>query len=239
MNYEYNIFNLMLTTTFVSLSSIGILLQGSVTEWTKDIILEYKNNFPEAEIVLSTWPTDDLDKIPCKKVVSYPPQFTKPFKSNINHQIIGTLAGLKELDTEIILKCRTDQFIHNKKIFELYEKKCDKSKIMTSNYGTWEKIDYFASDLCQLATKKILLEYWNSIPYYDGSLPVVVEIYLTANYILRVKKDFNAWFPCLRKYFYVKSYIDDWKIEWEKIAKNEVYRNGFEKWYARNSKPQA
>ena len=33
---------------------IGILIQGSITEWTPHIINEYKENFPEAEILLFT-----------------------------------------------------------------------------------------------------------------------------------------------------------------------------------------
>ena len=40
----------------------GILLQGRVSLWTKDIITEYKTNFPDAHIVLSTWDTENVSK---------------------------------------------------------------------------------------------------------------------------------------------------------------------------------
>ena len=50
--------------------TLGILIQGRVTNWTKDVIHEYRENFPSAEIVLSTWENENLDKIECKVVQS-------------------------------------------------------------------------------------------------------------------------------------------------------------------------
>ncbi len=83
----------------------GILLQGRVSLWLKDIITEYKTNFPDAHIVLSTWDTEDVSKIDCDIIQSKLPSSTHPHNNTTNHQIIGVNAGLKKINSEIILKC--------------------------------------------------------------------------------------------------------------------------------------
>ena len=60
-----------------------------------------------------------MSEIDCDVVQSELPSPTYPHKNTTNHQIIGVNAGLKRINSEIILKCRTDQIIHNKNIFEL------------------------------------------------------------------------------------------------------------------------
>ena len=139
-----------------STPTLGILIQGKVSEWTKDIIHEYRENFPTAEIVLSTWTSEKTDDIPCKVIKSTPPKIMPPHTNSHNYQIVGTLAGLNSIDAEIILKCRTEQIIHNPNIFELFENECPTSKIMIPNLGTYEVPEYRTSDFCQIATKKLL-----------------------------------------------------------------------------------
>ena len=46
-------------------NKLGIMLQGPISEWTYDIIEEHKVNFPDCDIVLSTWITDDVKDIDC------------------------------------------------------------------------------------------------------------------------------------------------------------------------------
>ena len=67
----------------------GILLQGLVSTWTRDIILEYQTNFPNAKILLSTWTDQNIEDITCEIIQTDAPEFTKPHFSTINHQIIG------------------------------------------------------------------------------------------------------------------------------------------------------
>ena len=98
-------------------NEFGILIQGRVSSWTNDIVNEYKKNFPDAEIVFSAWKDEDVGGINCKVVQSEKPSPTYPHSSNINLQIIGSRAGLKAMNSEVILKCRSDIFIHNKNIF--------------------------------------------------------------------------------------------------------------------------
>jgi hypothetical protein len=217
---------------------IGILMQGPISAWTIEIVKEYKKHFPESEILLSTWNSEKVEGITCEVIVSDEPKSTSPYQSNTNHQKIGVLNGLKKFSSEIVMKCRTDQFIHNKNIFKIFENYCPKHKMMIPNYCTIESIPYFASDFCQIAAKEILLDYWNSIPYYDGSFMIYhPEIYLTQNYVLLNKKDMRSWSICLKEYYYVKGYLEDFQIEWEKMAKNELYRKIFNDWYPKCVKP--
>jgi len=195
----------------------GIVMQGRIYEDTKSIINEYLEIFPNIEIVLSTWTSEKTDDIPCKIVKNTPPEIRPPHNRSHNHQIIGTLAGLNCIDTEIVLKCRTEQIIHNPKIFELYENECPTNKIMIPDLGTYEVIEYRTSDFCQIATKELLLEFWNSIPLYDGSFAIDGGKYFTINFILNLKKDRNTWKDILYKYFFVKKFHDDFQIEWIKL----------------------
>lgn len=195
----------------------GIVMQGLVNDYTKCIVNEYLEIFPNIEIVLSTWTSEKTDDIPCKIIKSIQPEIKPPHNRTHNHQIIGTLAGLNNMDAEIILKCRTEQIIHNPKIFELYENECPKNKIMIPDLGTYEVIEYRTSDFCQIATKELLMEFWNSIPLYDGSFAIDGGKYFTMNFILNAKKDLNPWKDILYKYFFVKRFHSDFQIEWIKL----------------------
>jgi len=206
-----------------------ILMQGRISKWTSDIINEYSVRFPDAQILLSTWTTENIDGIDCEVIQTKPPGITKPHKSTINYQIIGTSEGLKKVDKSIVMKCRTDHFIHNSKIFEIYEKECPKEKIMIPNHGTYETINYRISDFCQIATKSILEDYWLSIPLHDGKKHIMDSSYMTENYITKIRNDKNAWKSILRKYFFVKDVHDVFQIEWEKLNNSEDYQDNYKR----------
>lgn len=211
--------------------SIGILLQGKISDWTGDIIREYKENFPYAKILLSTWNGEYTDDIECQVIKTNPPPLPEPHKSTVNFQIVGTRLGLDNLDTDIIMKCRTDQFIHNKKIFEIYKNSCSSEKIMVPELGTPKNMKYRTSDFCQVSHKKILLDFWNRIVLYDGANYEEAATYLTKNYVLNVKNDHQPWEITLRKYFCIKSFHEDFQIEWKKLNEFDdykiIYENGF------------
>jgi len=206
-------------------------MQGTVSNWTIDIIKKYKENFPDSFVLLSIWKEENFDGVECEVVKSDPPQLTQPYQSNVNHQKIGTLAGLEKMPCDVIMKCRTDECIHNKNIFKIFNDLCPKEKIMISNRATIEFINYFASDRCQIATKDKLLDYWNSIQYYDGSFSTIPEVYLTSNYIIRKKKDTRPWKNCMREYFYIKDAFVDFQMEWEKEMLDMERRRIRNNWY--------
>ena len=194
-----------------------------------DIINEYRTNFPTAEIVLSTWEGEYTDNLSCKVIKSKIPSVPESHKtSTVNFQIVGSQEGLKNLNTDIIMKCRSDQFIHNKKIFDIFKNSCSPEKIMIPNLGTAiRKVDYRTSDFCQIAYRSVLLEFWN-IPLYDGFPFEEAARYLTKNYVLKIKNDHEPWELTLRKYFCVKSFHDDFQIEWEKLNNSDIYKNTYD-----------
>mgnify|MGYP001244747826 FL=1 len=201
-------------------NEFGILLQGRVSSWTNDIINEYKKNFPNAEIVFSTWKNENVDGINCKVIQSEKPSPTYPHPSNINLQIIGSREGLKAMSSEVILKCRSDIFIHNKNIFKIFKEKCSSEKIMVPDIGSYP-FEYRISDFCLLGTKKVLSDFWNSLEFYDGSYAIAPETYLTKKYIVNFKKDKRPWKEIMRKYFYITDFHLDFQIEWEKLSTND------------------
>ena len=217
-------------------NSIGILLQGAVTDWSERIVTEYQENFPDAEILYSTWKTQNVENITCDVLQLDEPE-NVPSSFHVNYQVKGALEGLKKMNADIIMKCRTDQIIRNKHIFELFEKANSKNKIMIPNFITFDDIDYWASDICQVATRETLLEYWNSIKYFDGTCLPHVEIFLTTNYILHAKKDLSPWKEVLGKYFYVKDFVKDFQVEWPKMTPEWNVKRFFDIYYKDLKKP--
>lgn len=211
----------------------GILLQGKITEWTLDIISEYVNNFPSHEILFSTWTTEKTNDIECEVLkIEPPPKREQMAEYTVNHQILGTRAGLKKLQCDIVMKCRTDQFIHNSEIFKIFETSCDPQKIMVPNNGIQHSIDFYISDFCQVASKSLLEQYWNNMPIFSGNfLNVSPEIYLTKNYVQKIKHDLSPWKSIIDNYFCVKSFHLDFQIEWEKLIKSELYRKDYPEFY--------
>jgi len=212
-------------------------MQGKTHDCTKDIVKKYKEYFPETKIILSTWTDEDIKDIPCEIIQIDSPEFPTPFHANVNHQKMGALAGLKEMSCDIIMKCRTDQLIQNKKIFQIYQNSCPKEKIMSTNWTTWETIDYAVSDFCQITTRDILVDYWNSIAYYDGSYPTIAEVYLASNYIIRGKNDLSPWKSSLRKYYFIKDVFNDFEIEWERMKFNNFWKEFYDQWLPYWAKP--
>jgi len=209
---------------------LGIVLQGSIIDWTKDIIDTYYKELPDCEIILSTWEGEETTNISnCIIIKTSMPVITG---SNINFQKYGSLNGIMKSSADIILKSRTDQYIDIKYMFEIF-KKVDPSKILIPNYATLESIDYFASDFCQIAYKNILLDYWNSIIDHQPGISVAhPEQYLAKCYI-DSKKDKSPWNISLYKYYHICNFITEWKIKWKKLETNDVYKKTFNEWYCK------
>ena len=43
---------------------------------------------------------------------------------------------------------------------------------MITNYGTYESINFRASNFCKVPTKSVLLEYWNTLPLFHEMFAV-------------------------------------------------------------------
>ena len=206
-------------------TTTGILLQGDIRSWTIPIIEEHQQNFPDSEIVLSTWDNEDVSNIPCKVIQTNIPEATNPYKSSKNYQIIGSQSGLKAMKSDVILKTRTDMFIHNPNIFKIFLAENAEEKIMYPHSGLMKEFgDYWITDLCQLSSRKTLLNYWNLMPLHDGSNNEAVEKYLTRNYLLNILNDDGSWNLMHNKYFIRKRFHEDFQIEFEKYVYREYYQ---------------
>ena len=100
---------------------------------------------------------------------------------------------------------------------------------MTTDLNSWRNRDYRITDFCQLATKKVLEEYWDNMPFYDGSYAIPPEVYLTRNYIINFKRDNRPWTEIIDNYFCIKNYYKDFRIEFEKFVVDERKQEWFRK----------
>ena len=130
------------------------------------------------------------------------------------------------MNADIVMKCRSDLFVHNSNIFEIFLKENMYSKIMYAEFDLKkEKREYWISDFCQVSKKEVLLDFWNNIDLDDGKYLVDTEMWIIRNYILKNKKDKRSWNSIKDKYFFSKGYHDDFQIEFEKTVKFEYYQN--------------
>jgi len=207
--------------------SVGILLRGKISKWTRDIICEYKKNFPLAKIVLSTWTTENVKDIPCLIVQNQEPKMPHPHKLTVNHQILAVRAGLEVMDDcDIILNSRTDQVVHNRNIFEVFKKSCCPNKIMIPSLGT-KFPDYYIVDYCQIGKRSVLLDYWCNVPLFDGSFSISAEVYIPKFYIVNVRKDNRPWSITRDEYFCIKGFHEHFKLEWEKLVELDSYQQDY------------
>jgi hypothetical protein len=205
-------------------SKTGILLQGRVSEWTRSIIKEYQINFPESEILLQTF-SKDISDISCKVIQSKNPKPTSPFQGTTNFQVKGSQEGLKNMNADVVMKCRSDLFVHNSNIFEIFFKENTLEKIMYAEFDLKkEEQEYWIADFIQLSSRKTLLEFWNNTPFDDGKAKIDIEPWLTRNYLLNTKKDSREWDSIKQEYFIPKGYHDVFEIEWEKVVKFKHYQ---------------
>lgn len=207
----------------------GILLQGDIRNWTIPVIEEYQENFPNSEILLSTWNDEDISRIPCKVIQSKIPEPTHPHTSTKNFQIIGSQNGLKNMSSDIVLRTRTDMFVHNSNIFNIFIQENSLDKIMYPHSGFPKEFgDYWISDFAQLSSRKNLLHYWNNMKFDDGSkstdiLPV--ETQFTKYYVSNIKNDNRSWKITHDEFYIKKRFHEDFQIELEKYVYRESYQD--------------
>ena len=212
--------------------NISIVIRGKISEWTTDIIREYEAKFHNCEIIVSTWNNENTDDIPCKIVKSVEPKMSSPHKSMINHQTILAKEGLKKTSNDIVMVCRSDQFIHSQNIFNIFKNKCPKTKILVTSVPGYlngapndYRYEYAICDFCQIAKNNLMHDFWDYVPYFDGSRSISVAKTLTKNYVKNIKKDSREWKNIKDLYFYEINYYRDFQIEWEKPDKSELYAN--------------
>ena len=128
---------------------VSIVVQGVINEYTKECLLSIRKNFPNAQIILSTWVNSEIDDLDYDKVVfSEDPGASiiddvSGTLNNVNRQIISTKSGLKQAERKYVLKTRTDIIWNDDNIlnyFALYDEgynsKHFHNRVLICNYYT-------------------------------------------------------------------------------------------------------
>lgn len=150
---------------------------------TRRCLLSVREWLPGARIILSTWPSQNLNDLNYDElVVSEDPGPNirnfhadgSPQKYNNNRQIVSTLAGLKRVTTPYALKLRSDNYLTNNHFVDLqskYPKRSDKqaifqervvvSNVFTRKYAKGFRVAHHLSDFFYFGLTADLLKIWD------------------------------------------------------------------------------
>jgi hypothetical protein len=225
-----------------SLPKLAIIIQGPIitkNDFTFETTKLYKQLFPNAIIILSTWNQEKqslvscFDKLGVNILLNKKPDYAGV--SNINLQIISTKSGInkaKELGVEYAIKTRTDQRINAPNIesflfniinvFPLNPSIVkQKKRIVGLSLNTFKYRMYGLSDMFTYGHIDDMLLYWG-IPL-DTRIFGVKEIE-TANKTLR---NFAKWRIC--EVFLTTEFLKnvDFKLEWTLEDSWKAFSNHF------------
>lgn len=121
---------------FISQSEISIIIQGGILNSSRELDIDFiynlnltLNNFPDSEIIVSTWKANDVVEDKLKS--SYPRVkflFNRDVGaisryidgvnviSNVNRMLISSLKGLQSASKKYSVKIRTDSYLYNNNI---------------------------------------------------------------------------------------------------------------------------
>ena len=161
----------------IKVPEVGIVVQGPIRHeysFTLQTIKTYLLNFPDSQIILSTWNDEDINSFipltsenPNLHIITQEKP-NNPGISNINLQICSTTVGLQKLKTMGIayaIKTRTDQCMFDPlaliKLKDIYTQYAKNSKIITLSLGSFLFRPYGVSDFFQFGLTESLDKFWN------------------------------------------------------------------------------
>jgi len=157
----------------------AVVIQGplvSEKDFTLETVKIYKQIFPQSEIIVSVWGSENAELVSKIKkcgvtiVQTTPPEYSG--QQHINFQIAGSVAGIKkaqELGAEYVFKTRSDQRIYEAnalefclnliKTFPITHAKQNK-RIVGVSLDTFKYRLYAVSDMCMFGHIDDMLLYW-------------------------------------------------------------------------------
>jgi len=207
---------------FLSDADTAVVIQGPLAlenHFTLNSVLLYRQHYPEAEIIVSTWngqsPEElrSIEKAGAKVVLSELPAYSGI--SNTNYQIVSTRAGIEAARASgkgYVLKTRTDQrfyapssleFLHHLiRKFPVTGNWRQKCRIVGHSLGTFKYRLYGISDMFLFGSADDMFEYWQcplddrrlaDMPraddVYKHSFLRVCEVYFCTEYLRRLGRE--------------------------------------------------
>ena len=203
---------------------IAIIIQGPIQEkfdFLKNTLEIYKKIFKNSIIIISTWKSEDIEKINTLKDENIYILFNdEPEKSqsNIDHQIFSTNIALKfamNHNAKYSIKTRADVrinksnletfFISLIKTFPVKSNSLIKSRIVVPSLITFKFRIFSLSDIVMFGETNDLLQYFDLELFRDGlkkfdlnekkllknETPVVAEIFLCARFMNKLDNSIN------------------------------------------------
>lgn len=170
-----------------------LLIQGKINEESFNLWIK---NYKEWKVVVSIWEDDNITKYKIPKawkvILNNKPKKRFMEHGNLDYQIITTINGLRNSNTEFVIKARTDEYWSNLElVYELI--KNNENKIISSSmfFRKWGLYDFHCGDKI-LAGKKENLELMFNTAYniakegvLDSKVP---ETYLGLGYLVGKKE---------------------------------------------------
>jgi len=220
--------------------AVSVVVQGAInTSLTPKCLKSIRRYLPNAEIILSTWNSCNVNGLDYDKLVlSEDPGFfyyslnENDKVNNVNRQILSTFAGLKVASNEWVLKLRSDFQINGNNFLNLVNKyenslvdyKVFTNKIIACSYFSrnpkCSQYVFHPSDIAFLGLKKDLLNLYQ--------IPLMNEdeaYYLTINGIKynRYVPEQYLFIKCLRKNFKTVNFSDQSDLNDTVVEETEKY----------------
>lgn len=156
-------------------AGISVVIQGPLfsdsAEGLGRCVASIHAHLPGAEVVVSTWDTEDLQRVPagCVLVVSEDPGpiiQSDGVRNNVNRQIVSTVAGIRAASRPWVLKMRADHALASPAMCAVPApaRLLDRRIRVTELYTRApERIPmaFFLSDLVQFGSREDLLRFWD------------------------------------------------------------------------------
>ena len=194
---------------------IGIVIQGPIIPGTTlQICKFYKQIYPNVQIVLSTWGSENTDQFQTLNgggftiIQTEKPEVSGP--SNINLQIASTIAGLNHLidkDCTHILKTRTDILLGNSSFLNyliFMHSKGKQNALVFSSFNSFLFRLFSPSDQVMFGAVADMTRFWSLGLVPDNQEIEFPEKYLFKKYLeslgYKSQEDLTSYLIALRDY---------------------------------------
>lgn len=170
-----------------------ILIQGKISDETFALWIK---NYKDWKVIVSIWEDDDITnyKIPkaWKVILNNKPKKRFMEHGNLDYQIITTINGLRNIQTDFVIKARVDEYWSNLDIVYKIMRETE-NKIISSSmfFREWGMYDFHCGDKI-LAGKRENLELMFNVAYNIANQSVldskVPETYLGLGYLVGKKE---------------------------------------------------